>query len=764
MDLHKDINEDVYLGNIDNEQKKVEYKPRKKVDEVEHFDEDGNQIDEESDEITKYFFADTESLVDFNPHRGFMSAISEEEDDKIKIILRKDNDPASFIMPMLDYISKIFTKEEKTGKAVVYYHNLKYDYHLFKKYLCLQSVCKKDGNYYNVIAKYQGLTIEFRDSYKLIPKKLADFSKMFSLGDDISKKEAIGYTFYNEGNIYKDKALIRKYIKHVKEEHHDIFMDNVKLTDKKGNYLFDYDEEEETFNHMKYYQYYLKYDVLTLKAGFLKFRSLIAKITDLDAFEYLTISSLTHQYMLKNGGYEGVYEMKGNLRDFCSGSIYGGRTNANSEERLKVIIQLIVDFDAVSLYPSAIKRMCDEMGVPIGKAKLIENHKDKQILKFDYFITKVHITKINKKQQNPFIAHRVDGCINYINELPKGGIKVTIDKITLEDYIKFHEIEYEFIEGVYWDEGYNKKLGELINNLFNERLKVKKLMKETTDKDEKAGYDALQEVIKLMLNSAYGKTILKKSNEQTIIIKNKGETQLGKDEIIRGYSDYVYNYFHVIKEINIINDHFSEIKRVKMDDSYNMAHVGCLILSYSKRIMNEVMDLASDNDIDIYYQDTDSMHIKQKDIKKLEKLYKKEYGKELIGENMGQFHSDFKLKGAVKNIVSVKSIFLGKKSYIDKLEGEDKDGNKVEGYHMRMKGITEEGLEHRANESFDGDYFAMYEKLCDGEPMEFILNPGSKKLFEFGKNEVITRGEFKRTVTFKRGIIDIQDDDEPEED
>ena len=72
-----------------------------------------------------------------------------------------------------------------------------------------------------------------------------------------------------------------------------------------------------------------------------------------------------------------------------------------------------------------------------------------------------------------------------------------------------------------------------------------------------------------------------------------------------------------------------------LDDSYSAPHLGCQILSYSKRIMNQVMCLADDQNIKIYYQDTDSMHIEAHKVEKLNKLYTEKYGKELIGEELG---------------------------------------------------------------------------------------------------------------------------------
>ena len=73
--------------------------------------------------------------------------------------------------------------------------------------------------------------------------------------------------------------------------------------------------------------------------------------------------------------------------------------------------------------------------------------------------------------------------------------------------------------------------------------------------------------------------------------------------------------------------------------------LGIHVLSMSKRIMNEVMCLAFDIGCHIYYQDTDSMHIEKNDLNMLATEFKKKYDRELIGTDLGQFHSDFPLNG-----------------------------------------------------------------------------------------------------------------------
>ena len=199
-------------------------------------------------------------------------------------------------------------------------------------------------------------------------------------------------------------------------------------------------------------------------------------------------------------GFDNIYQVKGNLRDYLAKAVYGGRVACLMSERMKTINKIINDYDACSLYPSAIYRLCQEYGLPEGLAKQITNEmRNKEILDTKtYYVVTVNIKKINKKQQIPFIAMRKkNGILDYVNEVPQEGYKCVIDKITLEDYIKFHEIEYEILDGVYYDEGFNKKFGEVIHKLYEDRLVEKK-------KGTPEG-KIMQLILKLMMNSAYGK-------------------------------------------------------------------------------------------------------------------------------------------------------------------------------------------------------------------------------------------------------------------
>ena len=103
--------------------------------------------------------------------------------------------------------------------------------------------------------------------------------------------------------------------------------------------------------------------------------------------------------------------------------------------------------------------------------------------------------------------------------------------------------------------------------------------------------------------------------------------------------------------------------------------------------MNEVMTLAEDLNLETYYQDTDSMHINYEEVDTLAAEFKNIYGRELIGEDMSQFHVDFDMDGAKVDTYRKECCFIAKKGYVDKLESVDSDGNAINSDRIRMKSV-----------------------------------------------------------------------------
>ena len=73
-----------------------------------------------------------------------------------------------------------------------------------------------------------------------------------------------------------------------------------------------------------------------------------------------------------------------------------------------------------------------------------------------------------------------------------------LDKTGLEDAITFQGIDFEVLDGYFFNDGHNTKIKEQIKVIFDRRLKAKK-----------AGNDGLQQAYKLLMNSSYGKRIEK---------------------------------------------------------------------------------------------------------------------------------------------------------------------------------------------------------------------------------------------------------------
>ena len=421
----------------------------------------------------------------------------------------------------------------------------------------------------------------------------------------------------------------------------------------------------------------------------------------------------------------------------------------------------IVDFDAVSLYPSS---MFSLDGFPIGCPKILSSNElnINFLNSITYYYIEIQITKVNKNLKfplQPFIFEK-EQSKQYINDL--NNKKFIVDKITLEELINYQNIEFNIIRGYYFNEGFNVKIKNCIDYLFNKRLELK---------NQKNPAEVLY---KLLMNSAYGKTILKPIMKQTKLFNN-----------IEERDTYVYNNFeYVDRIIELSNDSKKSIviTNKHINDHFNAPQIGTIILSNSKRIMNRVFNISENNNINIFYQDTDSLHIYKDDLDKLIEIYEQNYGL-LVGKKMLNFHSDFKLDGATIDIKASKSIFLGKKCYIDELIGFDNNNNKIRGYHMRMKGVSEAAIldlvdKFNSNKEDyilmrkyyslkyidliklkDNNYimtpFDIYKILYNNENLNFdLLASGKKVSFDVKLNgEVHNRKEFIREIKFINGEI-----------
>jgi DNA polymerase elongation subunit (family B) len=292
-----------------------------------------------------------------------------------------------------------------------------------------------------------------------------------------------------------------------------------------------------------------------------------------------------------------------------------------------------------------------------------------------------------------------------------------VDKRALLDLETFYDIEYDIVRGYYFDDGFNVKIKEFIQKLAELRSKYKKAK------------NPIQNTIKLLMNSIYGKSIMKPIEKDMIVVD---EADLEK---------YQVRYYNYIKGIEPPVNGKVFIERIRtIDNHFIIPQFGVSVLSWSKHLMNKVICTAEQNGIDIFYTDTDSIHIREADISKLAEIYKNKYGSELIGSNLTQFHTDFDpVNGKPSHSVSL--IVLGKKCYLDVLENEDHEQD----YHVRMKGIPEQVLKNYCQKQ-KIDLVDLYIQLYEGDRIKFDLKDGSAAFKMTKSFDQITRETFTRTI------------------
>jgi hypothetical protein len=625
---------------------------------------------------------------------------------------------------LLDTLTYMIEADKENKRYVrLIAHNCGYDYRFMFKYLFdIQQITKGKG-LLNSKAKFKSfktgnvLDIEFKDSCKLITMPLKKFNKVFKL---TIEKEVMPYGLYNKENCEKEWVELceaRKYLDDNDFKHLVSICEKMKIIERIDGKRF--------FNCMDYSGYYCMLDCEVLQSGYNKFREWIFEL-GIDINGVWTSASLSDKYFVMNGVYEDVYKLCGLPRIFIQKCVVGGRTMCRDNVKHKIEGKKISDYDGVSLYPSSMYRM---EGILKGKPKVLSsNQLNKSFLdSVDGYFVKIKINKVGIDRHFSLMSEVNDDGVRVFHNDMVGKIQY-VDKTMLEDMINFQGVEFEVLCGYYYDEGRNDTIRGVIKNVFDTRRKMK------------AEGNPIQEVYKLIMNSGYGRSILKPIENEEVIISDKDiDSYISKYynyivEIVKGYDCDKY----IVKKHKTINEHF------------NNCVFGVEVLSMSKRIMNEVMCLAEDNDLKIYYQDTDSLHIEKKDIPVLEQKFMEKYNREIEGKDLGQFHIDFELQGAEsETIYAEKSIFLGKKCYIDCLVGKDKDGNEIRGNHIRMKGVSTENITYIAEQN-KCEVYDLYNRMYNGESIEFDLtNGGNKKIFEFNKNMSVSYNkEFKRVIKF----------------
>ena len=88
---------------------------------------------------------------------------------------------------------------------------------------------------------------------------------------------------------------------------------------------------------------------------FLSFEKWILDEMKMDIYNYVSIPQIAHDYFIKRGCFDDVKKLSGVPRAFIQGAVVGGRTMCANNLKCKTECKMN-DFDAVSLYPSDMRR------------------------------------------------------------------------------------------------------------------------------------------------------------------------------------------------------------------------------------------------------------------------------------------------------------------------------------------------------------------------------------------------------------------------
>ena len=605
--------------------------------------------------------------------------------------------------------------------SLVYFHNLAYDIRMFAHYGLNRSIIK-GTKFLSGCINYKEKSIRFKDTLPILSCKLSSLPQMFNLPN--IQKEIFPYKYYTFERLKHNKGVINDAGQYEEKQWTDddykLFNDNIdKIPGCRIN--------DNYFNMWRYASFYCQQDVTILRLGFNEFRKGFISDFNIDPLNFISISSLANEVFNERVYYtnHNLFKVGGVIRKFCSYAVHGGRCMCAYNKKWHVKKQLC-DFDAVSLYPSAMSRLYTVEGIPsvIQPDQLNLEFLSKQ----SAYVVKIIITNVRKHYPFPLIMKKINGInINDDNIKTNESVTMYVDNIELEDLINFQQIDFKFVKGYYWSGKRDYSIQSEIRKIFNKRLEYKKQN------------NPLQQLYKLIMNSCYGKTIEKPvDNEYKYFYEGE---KLNKF--------WCKNYEKIIEDIEftLSNKNNQKLHTVKIrkpiDKHFNFSLLGIQVLSMSKRIMNEVMCLAYDIGCHIYYQDTDSFMIEKDDLTQLEIEFNKKYNRELIGENLGQFHCDFPSINNHKEMPwSIEAYFLMKKMYIHKITDSSNDID----YVIRGKGLTLNSIKHKYKTDFDNDPMKLYKSIYDGNTITFDLTQG-QTMMKMNKNfTVSTLNHFQRAT------------------
>lgn len=420
---------------------------------------------------------------------------------------------------VVDYVNAIRDRilEQNKSNAIIYFHNMKFDaYNILYALLTLgyiytddiKQLVVQDSSWYTFRLNYRGVSLEFRDSYKLISQPLRSFQKTFGLSIGKSTEDS-----------WKDR------------------LDEVATV----NALLNRTEPG--------LMEYALLDVDVLQAGLDKFWELqggkkASKLTAaslaysewlsvIEEHGYRTADGVHHEGFIKEEKKKKLTivmddDMPKFIHDITNYAYRGAVCYPNPDYTNKTLKGIYVYIDANSLYPSAMLpsvqgRNCyNQMELthyyPVGVPVRLKSMPTEEIMKDRRYVSFIKLrikAKIKPDAVIPFVSLGRQGRVgegfnrlyrtnDFLREIDETFWVTSIDYRSIQNYYEIEE--QEFIEGII----YTPKNTSC--DIFNEYISKWRAIKEQAAREKNAG---LKQLAKIMLNSLYGKFAQSIDNVET---------------------------------------------------------------------------------------------------------------------------------------------------------------------------------------------------------------------------------------------------------
>lgn len=575
--------------------------------------------------------------------------------------------------------------------------------------------------------------------FKISLEKFKEYIELFEFLNDPSKQEKLYEDIVATASrpevncIKKGKFNVGKYAEYYCERDVDLLCLGLRCWAAIG-------EQDATKNTFKGLPPFKKFDVF----NFLSAPAIAQAVTEAEVRK-----GAPKDYQEDPRSDEGLkytYKYKGLLRKFMLNATTGGRcTLANekrvlvdvlakdarvkeiyekvvcrqekpTEEELKEMFRLTIqDFDARSLYPTAMSRSFIPLGPPVlvdyrehpmSHECLIGSAIDRSApTDAMYLITNIRYGVPLAMPSNCWKQEKPEPRCRWTNKVPEDTIQLR--KLTdLYTMIETQKASFFVLGGLEWRHGKATEIQEFMKKTYEFRRL-----------NHSGGFDhPIQEAAKLVMNSFYGKNVTKMRDYQEIFFpkvmwkfdeeKQEFYQVNGADNLM----DYLKHNWRNIKQVISVGGSF--VVKVKAEDNgcYDV-NFGCEVLAGARalicRVSAAIEKITKQPPL---YTDTDSLHVYGWQIEAIADWFEKKFHIPMIGGELGQFHPDFEPQGFKPGEKFMGSIFfcgVGKKMYIDEIVGDQ--GSTY--FHKRAKGIRAEWLSKEEYiDLFNGQTI---EKDCD---------------------------------------------------